>query len=360
MTWTPDDREQVLRAARRDAVLFDMAHRGLLEVGGSDRTRWLDGMISNDVPALERRSSGAGCEALLLTNRGAIVADLHVGRLDEVYLLEGEREELPRIHATLERFVIADDVTIRDRSAEQAALGLEGPLAPAVLEGLLAGRAAIPAEDDWLATEIEGVPLLVAAFGWSGEGAYQLRVPADRRAQLEGWLDQSARRVVGGGARLLRGDLAALEVLRVEVGIPRLGAELDEDVLPPEARLDRAIATRKGCYVGQEIVARLRSRGQVNHLLVGLRLEPGPGAAAPIPSETPVFVDGRRTGELTSVVDSPRAGAIALGFVRREHAEPGTRVELEGGLGAAIVSELPFVPPASPTPRPEAPAAGPA
>jgi folate-binding protein YgfZ len=129
-----------------------------------------------------------------------------------------------------------------------------------------------------------------------------------------------------------------LETLRVEAGTPRQGRELDEDVLPAEARLDDTIATTKGCYVGQEIVARLRSRGQVNHLLVGLRFE---GSAPAV--DTPLVRDGKRTGEVTSTAQSPRAGSIGLGFVRREHSEPGTEVDAAGE--SAVVVGLPFVAP---------------
>jgi folate-binding protein YgfZ len=131
-------------------------------------------------------------------------------------------------------------------------------------------------------------------------------------------------------------DPSVLEILRIESGTPRQGFELSEDVLPAEARLDAAISTKKGCYVGQEIVARLRSRGQVNHLLVGLCFEgdlPERGAL--------LSVNGKRTGEITSVAWSPRAGAIGLGFVRREHSEPGSVVDAAGQ--PAIVTALPFV-----------------
>jgi len=140
-----------------------------------------------------------------------------------------------------------------------------------------------------------------------------------------------------GPPALVRGTSEALEILRVEAGIPLLGQELDDDVLPPEARLERAIATNKGCYVGQEIIARLRARGQVNHLLVGLRLE---GADLPAVG-TKLSAAGRETGEITSVARSPSQGPIALGYVRREHAAEGTEVDLDGGR--ARVAALPFV-----------------
>ena len=134
----------------------------------------------------------------------------------------------------------------------------------------------------------------------------------------------------------------ALEIVRIEAGIPRLGSELGDDVFPDEARLERAISTTKGCYTGQEIVARLRSRGQVNHLLVGLRFS---GDVLPEPDAELLF-ESRPTGEVTSSCTSALAGDIGLGYVRRAHAEPGT--ELVVCSAPALVVALPIVPAAVP------------
>jgi folate-binding protein YgfZ len=344
--------EQTLAATRGAAALFDMRDRGLIEVRGGDRVRWLDGMISGDVPALEAEGSGSGCYATLLTNRGAIIADLHVARWDETFWLECARGAVARVRETLERYVIADDVELSDRSDDHFVLGLEGPEAATILAAAAGEHAAPPAADRWAAVRIGDCEVVVGAFGWSGEPAFQLRLAPDDRATVEAALDASAP-----GGVLVRGDRDALEVLRVEAGIPALGAELDEDVLPPEARLERAVSTTKGCYVGQEIVARLRSRGQVNHLLVGFRLDVPAAGGAPPAVGTRVSVGGRPTGELTSVVRSPGEGWIALGYVRREHAEPGTRVELESAR--AEVAALPFVAPAAASPPGNASGAGP-
>ena len=328
--------ESTIAGTRAGVGLFEMDHRGLLEVAGEDRVRWLDGMISGDVEALAKAESGAGCRALLLTNRGAIIADLHVARIDDVFLLESLASAIPRIREALERLLIADDVELRDRSRDFAVLGLEGPRATERLRRVTGGDFVGLARESWTRTKIAGCEVLVAAFGFSGESAYQLRMKPKERARVE-------KALVEAGAEdgSVRGDLEALEVLRVEAGIPLLGAELDEEVLPPEARLEDAISTEKGCYVGQEIVARLRARGQVRHLLVGLRLE----ASVPPPADTKLRVDGRVTGELTSIVRSPTQGVIALGYVRREHAEPGTCVEFEfeGESGIGRVVALPFV-----------------
>lgn len=323
---------------RAGVGLFDMDDRGLLEVRGSDRIRWLDGMITADVKALDRRGEGAGAAALLLTHRGAIVADLHVGRIGEALLIECARDACAPVRSALERRIIADDVVLADRSEEFAVLGVEGAGAETVLKQAIA-EGDVPAREAWSRVRIAGTEALVAGFGWSGERAFQIRSEPASRDRVRAALEQAAR---ARDVACVHGDRALLELLRVESGIPAFGRELDEDVLPPEARLERSIAVNKGCYVGQEIVARLRSRGQVNHLLVGLRID---GDAGPEPG-VGLSVAGRTTGELSSVVRSPSQGWIALAYVRREHAEPGTPVELAGG-GSARVAALPFVAPES-------------
>lgn len=339
---------EIIAATRAGAGLFEMSDRGLIEVRGEDRIRWLDGMISGDIEALAAGESGSGCYATLLTNRGAIIADLHVGRVGDVLVLESLRSEIPRIRETLSRFIIADDVDLTDRSDDAIVLGLEGPRAPELLQAALAaagraegqGEAAsrVPAPNQWCEAEIAGRAVLVSGFGFSGEPGYQLRLSAADREAVEAALDAAAVDCLEDGATLVRGDAEALEIMRIEAGLPALGRELHEEILPPEARLERAIAVNKGCYVGQEIVARLRARGQVNHLLVGLALE-----ADALPAEgTELSAGGRVTGEITSRAESPTAGRIALGFVRREHADPDTVVEFSGGRARVVA--LPFVP----------------
>ena len=333
---------EVIHATRSGAGLFPMPGRAQLEVRGADRLRWLDGMISGDVEALVVADSGAGCYATLLTNKGAIVADLHVGRLGEIFVLESRRDRMDKIRETLDRFIIADDVSLVDRSQDFETLALEGPRAAEVLSAATGITLELAAEC-WAEISLGGLPIRVAAFGFSGEDAFQISMaPADRPAAA------AAIEAAGAAFGLVCGDSASLEVMRVEAGIPALGQELDEDVLPPEARLERAISVSKGCYVGQEIVARLRARGQVNHLLVGLRIE---SETLP-PADALLMAEGRRTGEITSSVRSPAHGPIALGFVRREHSEVETRVDFEGGT--ARVAALPFLLQESPQNSPQA------
>ncbi|MEE2664820.1 MAG: glycine cleavage T C-terminal barrel domain-containing protein [Myxococcota bacterium] len=315
-------------ASRAGAVLFEMSSRGTIAVSGNDRERWLGGMVSNDVAALVEDPGRSGCYAALLTPQGRIVADLHVLQRGDCYWLETRRDAVQPVIERLERYVIADDVQLRDASDEHARLALEGARARDVL-GALLGRPVAVAPDCVEDAEIDGEAIAVAAFGWSGEEAFQLFAPSAAADRLSRTL-LAAEGVVAGTAELL-------ELMRVEAGIPELGAELAEDTLPDEARIGHAICDTKGCYTGQEVIARLRSRGGVKHRLVGLR-----GRDLPAPGARIERANGKRTGELTSRARSDLVGGeIGLGFVHRDDAEAGTRLICEDR--EVVVSDLPFV-----------------
>ena len=329
----PDPGARAL-AARRSAGLFELPDRGVLEVGGGDAQRWLDGMITNDVMALAPGPQRSGCYAALLTPQGRVVADLHVLLRGASFWLETAREGIAAVTARLERYIIADDVALADRSADFARFAVEGVRARRVLETAIGGELDLE-QDACSDARIVDVDVVVAAFGVSGEPSYQLFAPTTAAAGVA-----EALRRAGASLDLVEGDLDALEVLRIEAGTPKLGAELDESVLPAEARLERAISTTKGCYTGQEVVARLRSQGKVSHLLVGLELDP----TASLPEPGATISEGEKAiGELTSAARSAVAGAIALGFVRRAHAEPGKKVSVADA--SARVAALPFVEP---------------
>jgi folate-binding protein YgfZ len=302
----------------------------VIAVAGSDRCRWLNGMISNDVSSLEPGTSSSGCYAVLLTPKGRIVADLQVLERGDVFWLDLEASAVPAVIKRLERYVIADDVQLADRSADFDRLGLEGPAAFEILSRA-APHAPRLSPDACADVELAGVPVTVAAFGWSGEAALQLFAAAGDGATVA-----EGVRAAGSELALVECDFEVLEVLRIEAGVPRLGSELDESVLPAEARLDRAVSARKDCYTGQEVVERLRSRGQVSHRLVGLTT---PGDE-PLAIGADVAAAGKRVGEVTSACLSPAAGAIALAFVRRAFAEPGTELRVQGRT--ARVAPLPF------------------
>jgi folate-binding protein YgfZ len=308
---------------------FPELPRGVVRVTGADRVRWLNGMVTADVARL---AAGDLAHALLLSPIGRILAELVVIERGDQAWLDTGAGEVAELVARLERYVIADDVALTDAGAELSRAALEGPGVVSLLAEL--GLEA-PAEGACTDAKIAGTPVVLAGWGESGERAVQLFVPSDRARAVEEAV------LVAGGDALVRGDAQSLDVLRIEAGTPRMRLELDEDVLPAEAGLmERAVSLTKGCYTGQEIVARLHSRGEVAHRLVGLVFD---GDVPPETGRSLALPDGKRVGEVTSSCASS-LGVIGLGYVRRSHAAPDTR--LVAGSDAARVHALPFAPPA--------------
>jgi aminomethyltransferase len=321
-------------AARRAAGIFVLTgRRGLLEVRGADRVRFLQGQLSNDVAGLAPGGPRSGCYALALTPQGRIVADAHVLAREDAIWLETDAARTTALRERLARYVIADDVSLEDRSAAFARFGIEGPRAEALVAEAAGGPVAL-APEAWVPLRVAGRALVAAAFGWSGERAVQLFAAAADAAAVEAALRSAASRHGG-----VWGSPEALEILRIEAGVPGAGAELGEQALPAElGLLERAVSFTKGCYTGQEVVARMHSRGRVGHLLVGIALDaegalPGPGA--------PIVAGAARVGELTSATCSPHVGPIGLGFVRSGHHAAGTPLVVAGR--GARVAPLPFV-----------------
>lgn len=319
--------DEAVRAVRRGAGLFALEGRALVEVTGGDRVRWLQGQVSNDVAAL---APGQGCYATVLTVKGRIIADLNVLAREDRFWLETGAAARDAVVERLERYIVADDVTLADASGRFARLAVEGAKAPDVLAAL--GVAPPPARGA-ADVRIADRDVVVWAFGFTNEPGFQLLVaPGDAGAVRAAVLE------AGVPHGLVEADAATLETLRVESGVPALGRELDEEVFPAEARLGHAVSSSKGCYTGQEIVERIRSRGAVRYLLVGLRFEGDP----PAPGTELHDAGGKRVGEVTSVARSPEAGAIGLGYLRRELIEaPDAELRAEDRI--ARVATLPFV-----------------
>jgi len=315
---------------REGCGLFDLPTRGVIEVRGGDRERWLNGMVTNDVRGLAANPSRS-CYATLLTAKGVILTDLWIFARPDCFWLEVESRHIAELLTHLGKYIIADDVQLADISGQLDRFALEGPTTVALV-GEVVGREIEVAAGEVCELSIAGVELQGLAASYSGESAMQLFVPKQDAKRV---LD--ALREAGRAFDLVEGDAACLETLRIEAGTPDLEAELLPDVFPQEARLQRAISTQKGCYIGQEIVARLESRGRVNHLLVGLCL--GEGSTPPTAGEE-IHFEEKAVGEVTSSARSPRVGAIAMGYVRADQAALGTEVRI-ADQSARVVS-LPF------------------
>jgi folate-binding protein YgfZ len=313
---------EVVVSTRKSVGLYPLPQRGLLEVQGGDRVRWLNGMVTNDVRDLAVNSERGGCYAMVLDRKGAIVADLIIWAREDSLLVETDLAVLADLENHFRKFIIADDVQLISRTPHWKRWSLEGPKSVDLLRDLVSEELTLAA---WQERDcsLAGVEVSLLGFGFSGDSGVQLLVEATEEGPLLDALRRSGEKL-----DLVEGDENALEVLRIEAGRPALHTELLPKVFPKEARLEEAISTTKGCYIGQEITARLASRGHVNRLLVGLRVEesqplPEPGAA--------LFFEGKNVGKVTSAAHSPHVGAVALAMVRTEQAESGQRLKLTEG-----------------------------
>ena len=298
------------RVIDQGCAILDRSERGKLALTGAGAKAFLGGQVSNDTEAL---TPGHGVYAALLTPKGKMLADLRVLDCGDELWLDTERAGLQPLFDALRRGTIGHDAELHKRTLQQALFSLLGPRAREVAGADAAGLGS--AEHDNARGEVGGVPVLAVRT----DAGVDLVCDADRTEELRAAL----------GLEEIDG-----EVLRVEAGRPRYGVDLDESVIPQEAGLnDRAVSFTKGCYVGQETVARLFYKGRPNRHLRGLRL------SAPVAPGTPLRLGEREVGRLTSVAASPRFGDIGLALVRRE-AEPGA--VLDAGEATAEVVELPF------------------
>jgi tRNA-modifying protein YgfZ len=296
--------------------LLDRSERGKLALTGPEAKAFLHGQVTNDVEGLE---PGTGCYAAFLTHKGKMLGDLRVLDTGDELLLDCERPVLQELFNMIRRFKLGRDVELHKRTLERGLLSLIGPGARAV-----AGAEDLPeAEHAHRAAEAGGAPVRLVA---TDLGVDVLCDAADT--------GRVAAALRGAGA--VDVGEAHAEIRRVETGRPRYGADLDGTVIPQEAGLnERAVSLTKGCYVGQETVARLHYRGKPNRHLRGLRL------SAPAERGTVLRLGEREVGRLGTVVVSPVHGPIALALVRREAALGATLAVGDGGVSAAVV-ELPF------------------
>jgi tRNA-modifying protein YgfZ len=292
-----------------DVGLVDRSERGKLALSGPEAKSFLTGQVTNDIEALV---PGSGCYAALLTNKGKMLADLRVIDADDELWLDTERVALQPLFDVIRRAMVGWQAELHKRTLQQALLSLIGPRAAEAVGG------AIGPEHANRRGELGGAEVLLVA--------------TDLGIDVVCATEDGER--VRTALRVPEVPEADAEVVRVESGRPRYGVDVDDTTIPQEDGLnERAVSFSKGCYVGQETVARLHYKGKPNRHLRGLRL------SAPVPSGTSLLAGEREVGRLGSSVVSPRHGPIGLALVRRE-AAPGD--ELTAGPATATVVELPF------------------
>src|SRR4051795_5467290 len=304
-------------AALRDGCgLVDRSERGKLALTGREAKEFLQGQVTNDIEAL---SPGEGCYAAFLNHKGKMLGDLRVLDLGDELWLDCERVALQELFNMIRRYKLGLDVELHKRTVECGLLSLVGPAARRV-----AGGEELPAAEHACAHgELAGVPVVRVVTDLGVDVICAASQIGGVRAALE-------------AAGAMPVSEAAAEVLRVESGRPRWGVDLDDTVIPQEAGLnERAVSFTKGCYVGQETVARLYYRGKPNRHLRGLRLSARAERGAEL------RLGEKVVGKLGTVAASPALGPIALALLRRE-AEPGSTVAVGDDGVSAVVVELPF------------------
>lgn len=322
------------RAVRTAAGVCDLSGRGKLRMTGADRQRFLHRVVTNDVEPL---SPGEGVYACMLTPQGKIISDMTVYVREEDLLIDVEPGMAGVLRDTLDRYALMDDVEIADVTEQYGLIGVYGRRADACLRDLAGPLAPFPpggsVEFEW-----NGKPVTVARSHRTGETDYDVYVPAE--CADEAW---KALLGEGEGAWVPVG-YDTLEVLRVEAGIPRCTAELDDRIIPNEAVKDRAVSFTKGCYIGQEPVVMMEHRGRPNRLLSGLVIE---GETLP-ERNAAIRRDGKDAGWITTAVRGGAVdGIIALGFVRRRFRESSGSLDVvvDGGSAGAEIVDLPFYEP---------------
>ena len=322
---------------RQSAGILDLSFRGRLCLVGADRVKFLNGQVTNNVKDLK---PGQGCYAALISAKGKIQSDLYIFPLENEILLDFEPGLETTVKVRLEKFIIADDVQMVEAAPHYGLLSIQGPKSAVVVESLQLGLN-VPSQPLHVASTNHPAlgELYLANQPRAGGTGFDLFVPNAALATAAEQLLAAAKSLGGG-----RVGWEALETARIEAGLPRFGADMDETNLPPEAGLDeRAVSYTKGCYIGQEVIARIRTYGQVAKALRGLRLSDG---LKTLPAKgDKLFRDGKEVGYITSATASPALKAnIALAYVRREANQIGTELELQSAAGPAkaLVVPLPF------------------
>jgi folate-binding protein YgfZ len=318
-------------ALRSGCGLLDLSCRCRLQLAGPDRVAFLHNMVTNDLRALV---PGTGCRAAQLNSQGKMEAALRIHCRPDALLVDVEPGSAARARAALQQHLVMEDVQVEDVTETWALLAVQGPGAAAALAQSGIDASSLPQTARHREIPFAGAATLVAQSDHCGAGGFDLWVPQERA--MAAWRALRTQ----GGARPV--GLRALDVRRIEAGIPWAGAEIQGETFPMEAGLDDGwISYTKGCYLGQEPIARIHHLGHVNRILRGLQLDADtlPAAGARL------LHDGKPVGKLTSAARSPRLPRpIGLGYVHRDHAVPGTALAVEADpmpLPARVCS-LPF------------------
>src|SRR3984957_9811388 len=320
--------EDEYRAARETLAIFDTNWHGIIELAGPDRLRYLNAIVSNDIKNLKE---GSGSLALLLNPQGRILAELEIYALKDRLLPLSHASLRQRTVETLDKYIIMDDVQLDDATDKLGTLAIEGPHAVRTLEKTYGFHLDAMPDLAIRTVHIDSIPCHIirrSHFGYVG-----MEVVAPQKSLKQIWENLLGLVKLRGGLPL---GMQTLESLRLEAGIPFYPADFNDTVIPHEAAVETThISFTKGCYTGQEIVERVRSRGQVNRRRVRLKFS----TPEPPPPGTRLSIDGKELGLVTSSAFSPKENpAIGRGYSRREHDSPGSTLDVDDGSTAEVVA----------------------
>jgi folate-binding protein YgfZ len=300
-------------ALTESAMIIDLSFRGRLCILGADRVKFLNGQVTNNVKDLR---TGEGCYAALVSAKGKIQSDLHIYILENEILADFEPGMTDIVKQRLEKYIIAEDAQVADVSEHYGLWSVQGPKAAELIKKL--PWPLIVPEKSKAMTKIDEPGM--------GE-IYLIKHPRTQTAGFDLFVPNAAMQIVGEALRKTNGRFGgwqALETARIEAGIPRYGADMDETNLASEVLDAEAISYSKGCYIGQEVIARIRTYGQVAKALRRLRL-PDNLPSPPVKGDK-LFLGEKEVGSVTSAT-----AHVALGYVRREANQPGTELLLQMG-----------------------------
>ncbi len=319
--------EAEYRAARETAALADTNYHAVFRFEGPDRARYLNAVLTSNVRDLV---PGQGTVGLLLNAQGHILAEIETLALPDAILAITYASVGAATFAHLEKFIIMDDVALTDVTASMGSVAVSGPNVADLVFALTGVNLRVLAVHAHVEATLGTIPCRIVRRVFPG-----VEIFVAREKLTEIWTLLRASVAALGGSRI---GYDAINVLRLEAGVPWFGVDFDEKQIPHEAALEEShISYTKGCYTGQEIVERVRSRGQVNRRRVGLRFD---GDAAP-EAGTKLLAGGAEVGNVTSAAYSFAAkSAIGMGYLRREHTTPGRLLQWSGGTAEVI--ELPL------------------
>lgn len=313
------------------AGLIDLSSRGRLLVGGSEAVQFLNGLITNDIKTLAPNS---WMPAAFANVQGRLLAAVRVIHRDDGFVIDTEPATREAVTKLIERFTLAGDFHVSDLSEETAQLSIQGAAAAEILKAVINREVSDLGRTSVATAQWQNEPVTIIRYTHSGENGFDLLLARSAGESLR-------EALLAAGAQPVTDQVE--EILRIEAGIPRYGIDMDESNVVTETNLDEAVSFTKGCYIGQEIIVRIKHRGHVAKKLSGIEIE----QESAIESGAKVLsADDKEVGRITSSTFSPRrAQTIALGYVKYDYLEPGTSVKIATGADElpGQVSALPFV-----------------